>query len=267
MSGDDKDDQALENYLQGKDGITSQYRQQADETPSEQMDAAILAASRKAVGARPQKSTAPFSGRWHVPVSIAAVMVLSVLLVFNIQDEESVIGTAPSMDTDTAPAVSESLSREISKAADNAVSPELETMQSSQSPQASASFRAESFVEEAAEGIESGLTRSPEDVGASSRILQRAMERQPDIDLDAQRSAQADNAAAGAGRDEPPITECVVPRPEVCTEQYEPVCAIRDTGVRCVTMPCESTERMEYGNACNACSDPDVIGYIEGACE
>lgn len=61
-------------------------------------------------------------------------------------------------------------------------------------------------------------------------------------------------------------TECQSPRPEVCTQEYRPVCGLRDTGVRCVTTPCPATEWRTYGNACRACSDPDVMGYREGAC-
>jgi len=61
-------------------------------------------------------------------------------------------------------------------------------------------------------------------------------------------------------------TECQNPRPEVCTEEYRPVCALHDTGVRCITTPCASTEWKTYGNACTACSDTDVIGYKQGEC-
>ncbi len=60
--------------------------------------------------------------------------------------------------------------------------------------------------------------------------------------------------------------ECKNPRPEVCTQQHEPVCAKRDTGIRCVTTPCPSEENVTITNACTACSDPKVFGYIAGAC-
>jgi hypothetical protein len=49
--------------------------------------------------------------------------------------------------------------------------------------------------------------------------------------------------------------------------EYMPVCGIRDTGIPCVTTPCDSTERVEYPNACNACGDPEVIGYVLGQCD
>ena len=49
---------------------------------------------------------------------------------------------------------------------------------------------------------------------------------------------------------------CEDPRPEICTLDYRPVCAVHDDGS-------ESTA----SNGCGACSDPTVIGYRKGACE
>lgn len=63
------------------------------------------------------------------------------------------------------------------------------------------------------------------------------------------------------------LTTCPEPRPQVCTREYLPVCASRDTGIRCVTTPCPSAEWKTYGNACDACSDPKVLGHRAGACD
>lgn len=64
------------------------------------------------------------------------------------------------------------------------------------------------------------------------------------------------------------ITECTEPRPEACTREYMPVCAERDTGVRCIAPPCdEATEWATYSNGCTACADADVYRYRDGACE
>lgn len=62
------------------------------------------------------------------------------------------------------------------------------------------------------------------------------------------------------------LVQCMDPRPEMCTMEYRPVCGVRDTGVRCITTPCDSTELMTFGNGCQACGDAAVIGYTEGAC-
>ena len=63
------------------------------------------------------------------------------------------------------------------------------------------------------------------------------------------------------------FVDCKGPRPEICTNEYEPVCAQKDTGIRCVTTPCPATEEVTYPNACTACADSKVSGYIPGACE
>lgn len=59
---------------------------------------------------------------------------------------------------------------------------------------------------------------------------------------------------------------CSNPRPEVCAQNVQPVCATRDTGVRCIMAPCPSSEQVTISNACTACSDPKVSDYRDGAC-
>ena len=64
------------------------------------------------------------------------------------------------------------------------------------------------------------------------------------------------------------FVQCSTPRPEICYELYQPVCATRDNGVRCVTTPCPSTEVATYSNDCKACADPAVQGFVSGgACK
>jgi len=61
--------------------------------------------------------------------------------------------------------------------------------------------------------------------------------------------------------------QCKDPRPEFCTKEYSPVCATKDTGVRCVTTPCPSTENVTYSNGCTACADAKVYSHVMGACQ
>ena len=61
-------------------------------------------------------------------------------------------------------------------------------------------------------------------------------------------------------------TACVAPRTRMCTTIYAPVCATRDTGIRCITAPCPSSERKTFSSACAACVDPHVSGWTKGAC-
>lgn len=62
------------------------------------------------------------------------------------------------------------------------------------------------------------------------------------------------------------LIQCPDNRPEACTQIYQPVCGLVDTGIRCITTPCPSAEFKTFGNACTACSDNNVTGYNEGEC-
>jgi hypothetical protein len=60
--------------------------------------------------------------------------------------------------------------------------------------------------------------------------------------------------STGAGEQE--MVTCPEPRPQVCTQDYRPVCAKLQDG-----------NFKTYSNGCTACTDPAVAGYREGACE
>ena len=51
-------------------------------------------------------------------------------------------------------------------------------------------------------------------------------------------------------------TACVEPRPEMCAQVYQPVCATLRDG-----------SQKDYSNSCSACSDVDVDRWIEGECD
>ena len=52
----------------------------------------------------------------------------------------------------------------------------------------------------------------------------------------------------------------------ICTKEYNPVCALEDNGVRCITAPCASTDAVTSSTGCTACSQ-GALGYYKGACE
>jgi hypothetical protein len=51
------------------------------------------------------------------------------------------------------------------------------------------------------------------------------------------------------------LTQCSEPRPQVCTMEYDPVCASLIKG-----------GTGEYPSGCNACADDAVSGYEKGQC-
>jgi hypothetical protein len=63
----------------------------------------------------------------------------------------------------------------------------------------------------------------------------------------------AEPSAAGS---DPSLTLCAEPRPEACTREYLPVCARLQGG-----------DSKTYGNACDACADPSVMGHRPGPCD
>ena len=52
------------------------------------------------------------------------------------------------------------------------------------------------------------------------------------------------------------ITACTEPRPQICTREYRPVCAMLADG-----------STLTYATGCTACSDQRVSGYRDLACE
>lgn len=73
------DEELLREYLEGDSQLSRLYRRHADELPDPGLDARIRARARDALSRKAARS--PFAGHWVVPVSLAAVVVLSVSVV------------------------------------------------------------------------------------------------------------------------------------------------------------------------------------------
>ena len=71
--------------------------------------------------------------------------------------------------------------------------------------------------------------------------------------------SQTDNPPAEdsvpAPGDIPGLSLCAEPRPEICTQQYAPVCGVHRDGTR-----------KTYSNSCMACGDPEIVGSLPGEC-
>lgn len=78
--------------------LAALYRAAAQNEPPAALDAAIRAAARRAVSSKPRLAGSLFSRSWGVPVSIAAVIVLSVSIVTVIREEAPEIVEPPRAD-------------------------------------------------------------------------------------------------------------------------------------------------------------------------
>lgn len=62
------------------------------------------------------------------------------------------------------------------------------------------------------------------------------------------------------------FTRCESPRPEMCTMVYQPVCGLVEDDDECLEPPCTPLQYRTLGNACSACTLPEVIGHVDGEC-
>jgi len=83
--------------------LTAAYRTAAQDMPPPALDAAILAAARREVGARPRPAGFSFRA-WRGPLSVAAVVVLSVSLVMLMREEAPELVAPPRADDPAADA-------------------------------------------------------------------------------------------------------------------------------------------------------------------
>jgi hypothetical protein len=95
------DDGDLEALLARDGRLARAWREASREEPPAELDDAVRAAARRAVHAGPRVGHGPFGGRWRVPLSIAAVLVVSATLTLLVAERREHV---PSAGLDTAPA-------------------------------------------------------------------------------------------------------------------------------------------------------------------
>ncbi|HEX20500.1 MAG TPA: hypothetical protein ENG78_06760 [Acidiferrobacteraceae bacterium] len=83
-------DKEFDKYLEGNSELSRLYRDAAQLRPSPEVDDAILAEARRALKPRAQAISSPFASNWTVPLSLAAILVLSVGVVLFVTDESGV---------------------------------------------------------------------------------------------------------------------------------------------------------------------------------
>ena len=87
-----------DNELERDAALAAIYKAAAPDAPPAALDAAILAAARRAAGARPRSAGFSFVQKLRVPLSIAAVLVLSVSLVTLMREEAPELAAPPRAD-------------------------------------------------------------------------------------------------------------------------------------------------------------------------
>ena len=76
-----------------------------------------------------------------------------------------------------------------------------------------------------------------------------------EIVVDAE-SSQPSEQPVPQGATNRALVQCTDPRPQICTREYNPVCATLEDG-----------SVKTYATGCTACSDQQVTGYRQGSCE
>lgn len=111
----DKQEQEFEEYLRGDSRLSASYKKVSSEQAPAHLDDAILAASRRAVQSKPRYAFSPFASDWHVPLSMAAVLVLSVTVIISIQydGDESYLGSPETNRPQSVPVYSEDSFEEV----------------------------------------------------------------------------------------------------------------------------------------------------------
>jgi hypothetical protein len=84
--------------IEGDAKLNAVYQAMSQDEPRAALDAAILAAAHRAVGARPRAAEKSFAVRWQTPLSIAAVLVLCVSMVAVMRDEGGELTREPRAD-------------------------------------------------------------------------------------------------------------------------------------------------------------------------
>lgn len=81
-----KDEQEFEKYLQGNSDLSKRYHAESTEEPSAHLDNAIISAAKEATTeSKPGPDVS--STRWYIPLSLAAVVIISFSVVFKIYDK------------------------------------------------------------------------------------------------------------------------------------------------------------------------------------
>lgn len=108
MSGNAPDDHEFEQLLAAGANVARRYRAASQDEPPAALDEIIRAAARRQAGARPRLAGSQLMASWRVPLSIAAVVVVSATITLMVAERD---GRVPFARTTPAPATATGAAR------------------------------------------------------------------------------------------------------------------------------------------------------------
>ena len=206
MSSRPDDERDLEAFLARDTPLQRRWRDAVDDEPSPALDEALGAAARDAVSGPRQHVPSPFMARWRVPMSIAAVLVVSATLTLMVADRREHL---PQAEMQGAPAAAVP-----APPAPNEAAPAHESARPSAA--APASIRAAQEPRERAArppGVPAGLPKQ-QARGAGAEVVER--------------KAQDPAAALGTLKEDSPPPAAPLHREEAPAVAPAPAPALRD---------------------------------------
>ncbi len=211
------------------DKVTRRYRELAREEPGAALDAAILAASRRAVTRRSAAS------RWGPPLSIAAVLMLAVGVTLNIQHEQpGVEYSEPSRPSAPPPAA-----KPVPEM--TAPAPQVAPVQSPRREDAQPALRARKAAPSTGSREENFVPSPPPAKSAADRV-EPAIKEKKDTALSDLSVARTESRAFSAPRAEPPASPpATISTPAAASAPAAaPVAKTRDTAEMLQNAPAQA---------------------------
>jgi len=215
MSPEERDDELLQEYLEGDSALSRLYRRGVGEQPGTDLDARIRAHAHDDLARDRRVAHSPFARNWMVPTSLAAVLVLSVSVVVLMPEPVEVPGPAHD---DAANGIPEALmtrerpataaDMEQQPAAESAVAPAQAAKRRKQSSDnGAAGGRAAEFASDAQQP-------AGEDDKAAQEERKEQAPRVQSLSVDEARSSPAAPAALGSASQAAPAPS-PIPTPAV----------------------------------------------------
>ena len=207
MTNQSREDNDLEALLARESDISRTWRATSTEQPPATLDDAIRAAARRAVSARPQVSGSSFVARWRVPLSIAALVVVSASLTLLISEEKQHLpgmtsqdlpraAAPPRMESSVTPGKRDEEARQVgsSRASSDAMLPKstdrTAPMGKASGAMGSATNKATAPLPQSAAFTPEAVAPAPDRATSAAQAGAPARNDSPSVDTDARANAE-----------------------------------------------------------------------------